>query len=163
MNKFILLLLAIFLLGCSSKRKITDFKSNEVVVVQVVEEKVTDSTKTTKKDSSKSVTKVKEDWEETVKETTTYDSSGRITSTTKETNRKGTRDTEKEESKGSEVDSTNVRNEVLKKVIDSIVTNVDKQSEAIPEKKRNPIWNWIGGALFICILFFFAWKVIFKR
>lgn len=162
-NKILLLLVAVFLFGCSSKRKITDFKSHEVHIVQEVEEVATDSTKVTKKDSSKAVTNIKENWEETIKETTTYDSSGRKTSTTKETNRKGTRDTDKNESKGSESDSTKVKQTVLKSVIDSMVTNIDERNETIPEEKRNPIWNWIGGALFVCILLFFGWKVLLKR
>lgn len=162
-NKVLLLLVAVFLFGCGSKRKIAEFKKQEVHTVHELEEVVADSTKTTKKDSSKTVTNIKEVWEETVKEVTIFDTLGRITSTTKETNRKGTRDTDKQEIKGNQSDSTNVRKEVLKKVIDSMVTSVDKRSEAIPEKKRNPIWHWIGGALFICILLFFVWKVVLKR
>lgn len=151
-TRLLLIILAALLTGCSSKRKITDFKKHEVHIVQEVEDAATDSTKVVKKDSSKSDTKIKEVWEETVKEVTSYDTSGRITSITKETNRKGTRNTDKQEIKGSQSDSTSVRNEVLKKVIDSMVTSVNKRAEAIPEKKRNPIWHWIGFGLFVVII-----------
>lgn len=153
-TKLMLLFIAIFLIGCSSNRKISEFKSHKLVVVEEVKEVSTDSTKKSKKDSSRTATKMKEDWEESIKEITVYDTSGRKAYTVIETNRKGSRDINKEETKGSESDSVNVKSTELQKVIDSMVTSIDERNEAIPEKKRNTIWNWIGGALFICILLF---------
>lgn len=157
-----ILLIALFS-GCGSKKKISNMsKGYEVTYDNIKNDTNTQEVKVTN-EVTKDKEVVKEVYDEETIENYIFDSDGRVVSATKTTKKKGQKDMNKESEKNksdSAYSSASSSSETSK----ATETKTEAESEFVePLKQRNPIWNWIGGALFICILFFFAWKVIFKR
>lgn len=146
-----LCLLIVAFSGCGSKKKITQIDSG-IEYSNVNQNAVAkDSSKVLSTDAEKNTSSSSEDYNERIVETTTFDEKGNLKSYTKDTKRKGSKNSTNEESKNLSKDSTKVS--LLAISVDSIGLEAhDEIRTSLDISSSNPIYKWIGAGLFVVIV-----------
>lgn len=158
-----LLIVLFFAAGCRSKKKVSNIsRGYDIEYKEVKNDTKTEDVKVAD-ETTKAKENVKETYDRKVVEETIFDSTGRPKSYTKTTEEKGNKDTTKDtETNRKDSTATNTATSGTEITGNESGTEDIANSEE-PQKKRNPIWHWIGGALFLVIIGYAVWKIVLKR
>lgn len=161
----VLILSGLLSSGCRSKKKVSSIsRGYDIEYEEVKNDTKAEENKVTN-EATKENEKTKETFDRNVIERFIFGDDGRIQEYNKTTNEKGQKDTDRnKETNKADSTATNTASSTT-----DITGNASgKEDIAATEeppapKKRNPIWNWIGGALFLVIVGYAVWKVVLKR
>lgn len=154
--KNILIILCLFVfIGCGSKKKITKTNKSYDLVVSKQNKTVQEQLKVNSIGTTKTKTKVTQSLNQTIIERYIFSDEGRLTEYSKETNKQEDKETNVDENKGLSSDSIGTKTETL--ITDS-TNESEKETKDIDlnKKSSNPIYYWIGAAIFIVIIAFGA-------
>lgn len=149
------------LFSCGSKKKIVSINKEDVYVKSEVVKDVQEKEVSIKTDTSKStVTKSEKTTESVIKEII-FNDKGLIEKITERTDKSGTINSHEELVSVINELKESIKKEIDKRSVDSL-SNITEKDTDFTKTSKNPIWHWVGGALFVCILLFFGWKVLLK-
>lgn len=163
MKKIIISSIALLLLfGCGSKKKITSYSKGYDVSYNsnTKEENTRNVNRSEEENSTSKITRNQNNVTEMVE--AIFGDDGRIRSYRwmKQDNSSSGTD---ESSNNTKSDSTETSTDASMEETSFDQSETESEVKDVERTQANPVWNWIGGALAICIVGLVIWKVVLKK